>query len=358
MDNRNERVQEHISNLIASVNGAKEEDFSDLSEFLLLKKTVTDLIFVKPAGFRGVVITAIAGKFINSDYDPINDFYGCSPRAIFEKAIYYSLQENGIPCGLSDPLNVAKNTSVLDEHWATGKRPESAAFAAIKFLEYIGSNTTDRDKAIRFFFFKLIEFANAIKAIKIDIPENAGISQQQTASKLVQFSTQCPESGTIPQMIASLLLNKLYENSTIEVMGGEESVFGTNTTSKKPGDIWLEKDSSPINIYEITVKKVDYKRLDDCVSSLSHHQMLGVPVTFICRVPQDINELEGIKNFSYERQGKAFGFVDITAFTHVVCSQLTEEQLQAILTRMGTFVSDINRPINTKKYWQQLFNAG
>jgi len=343
--------------MITSVKGVKEKDFSELPEFGQLKKIVTDLIFVKPAGFRGVVITAIAGKFINSDYDPLNDFYGCSPRAIFEKAIYYALQENEIPCGLSDPLNVAKNTSVLDEHWATGKRPESAAFAAINFLEYIASNVDDSDKAIKFFFFKLIEFANTIRAIKIELPENAEISQQQTASKLAQFSTQCPESGTIPQIIVSLLLSKLHENSTIEVMGGEESVFGTNTTSKKPGDIWLEKDSLPINIYEITVKKVDDKRLDDCVSSLSQHKMLGVPVTFICRIPQDIIELEEIKNFSYERQGKAFGFVDIRSFIHVLCSQLTEEQLQGVLTRMSTFVSDVNRPIITKKYWQQLFNA-
>ena len=57
----------------------------------------------------------MTGLHLNDSYDPLNNFYGCNPRSIFEGGIWYALQENGIPCGKSDPLNVAKNINELNE---------------------------------------------------------------------------------------------------------------------------------------------------------------------------------------------------------------------------------------------------
>ncbi len=81
-------------------------------------------------------------------------------------------------------------------------------------------------------------------------------------------------------------------------MGGEESVFGTNTTSKKPADIWLENNDTQTNLYEVTVKPVSKKRLDDSLDALKSTGHLNHSVTFICRMPYDIKELE-VENGSY-----------------------------------------------------------
>ncbi|WP_222422822.1 hypothetical protein, partial [Yersinia bercovieri] len=101
-----------------------------------------------------------------------------------------------------------------------------------------------------------------------------------------------PESGTIPQFVISKILSSLYKQSSINVIGGDESVFGTNTTSKKPADIWLEDEGKILNLYEITVKKIDYKRLDDSIQSLVDTDSLDKPILFICRLPYDINTLK------------------------------------------------------------------
>ena len=78
-------------------------------------------------------------------------------------AIWYALQENGIPCGKSDPLNVAKNTSHLNEEWAKGKRPESAATAVVKFLSIVmDSGRAKRARLIDFFFFRLWKYAESV----------------------------------------------------------------------------------------------------------------------------------------------------------------------------------------------------
>ncbi|WP_284278643.1 hypothetical protein, partial [Sphingobium jiangsuense] len=109
------------------------------SDFRKERSILEKLIPVKAAGFRGIVLTAIVGKELDANYDPTTDFYASSPRTLFEKGIYYALQENRVPCGKSDPLNVAKNAQVIDETWAKGRRPESAAMAAVEYIKLVHS---------------------------------------------------------------------------------------------------------------------------------------------------------------------------------------------------------------------------
>ena len=75
------------------------------SELSILK----ELIPIKAAGFRGIIITAIAGMHIDIKFRASENFYACNPRSIFEKGLHEVLQYYKIPCGKSDPLNVAKN---------------------------------------------------------------------------------------------------------------------------------------------------------------------------------------------------------------------------------------------------------
>ena len=167
----------------------------------------------------------------------------------------------------------------------------------------------------------------------------------------MKFTCEYPESGTIPQKVIASLVKKVYEYSTISVEGGDESVFGTNTTSKKPADIWLEKDGTPIKLFEVTVKKIDIKRLDDCIDALDKVGHLDKPVDFICRIPLDTQSLGCNEGFTMSHRGKKFCFVDIASFIHSNTSLISTQQLDELLDDLSKFVSHIDRLETTKSGW-------
>ncbi len=306
VNERNRLAKNYITDKLDLVSGYTSSYFEDLPNYEKILKILKDLIQVNAKGFRGIVATALTGKFLNPNYDPLNDFYSCNPRSIFEQGIFYAF-ENRIPCGKSDPLNVAKNINVLDDEWTNGKRPKSAAQAVVDFLRiYESSSVLQQEKLTDFFFFELHQYAQSIGTIDIELPEEQEWSPQLFATKLSAFVHQYPESGAVPQLIISILLKQIYKRSSINVEGGDESVFGTNTTSKKPADIWLEIEGKPFSLFEITVKKIDYKRLDDCIHSLHAVDMLNCPVHFICRTAVDIDKLNGVENGVLKYKGKTF----------------------------------------------------
>lgn len=331
-----------------------EDTFKKLPNYEEISLILKDLIDVKSMGFRGIVATALTGMHLDPTYDPLNNFYGCNPRSIFENGIFFALQ-GIVPCGKSDPLNVAKNQNVLNKEWTIGKRPASAALAVVKFLQEIISNPQHRETLIDFYFFRLVEYGKKVKAISISIPDNNDLSQQEIAHRLADFVYRFPERGTTPQYVVSLLLKEIYSDSSFTVVGGEESVFGTNTTSKKAADIWVEKDSIPINLYEITVKKVDTKRLSDSLHALSDMNMLDKNIHFICRLPDDTRTLEGLENGTYNYQGKRFNFIDLKEFILTTVALLTTEQLKNIIRELSVFIESIDRPISTKEGWNSIF---
>lgn len=356
VNSRNTLAKEFITEKLDEASKLSAADFSaHLADYENLSSMLDRLIDVKSVGFRGIVATAITGKYLDSSYDPLNDFYGCSPRSIFEKGIFYGF-ENRVPCGKSDPLNVAKNANVLDEEWAKGKRPASAALAAVGYLREI-EKADDKvsEILIDFFFFKLKKHADRIANIPIAVPQESGLSNQRFASKLVRFVNEYPESGTVPQFVIYRLLHEVYAESLIKVDGGDESVFGTNTTSKKPADLWLALNDSPFNLFEVTLKKVDYKRLDDCLQSLSSMGMLAHQVSFICRLPTDITELNEYQDGVLKYKGKTFNFIDINSFIKVSTVLLSDSQIQHLQHMLLAFVGHINRPIATKEGWSKVF---
>ena len=66
-------------------------------------------------------------------------------------------------------------------------------------------------------------------------------------------------------MLVGKIIKAVFSSSSFVVFGDEESVFGTNTTSKKSADVWIKKDNEVVFLFEITLKKIDFKRLDDRV---------------------------------------------------------------------------------------------
>lgn len=355
VEERNTSARYYVNAKLERAKAAKVEDFLDLVKVEEVNTLLTELIEVNAKGFRGVVVTAIVGMHINPKYDPLNNFYDCNPRSIFEEGIWYALTENAIPCGKSDPLNVAKNINQLDEAWATGRRPQSAAMGAVKFLRLVvQSKGKRREQLIDYFFYKLFCYAQSLGSHVLAPAESNGSSNRQLAEKLMRFSLSFPESGNIPQYLIAKLIEEIFISSPIKICGGDESVFGTNTTSKKPADIWMELDGQPINLYEVTVKKINLKRLDDCIDALRTLNSLNMPVTFICRIPEDTSELN-LGNGVLKYKGKMFDFIDIREFIYTASSLLMPEQLTEVINMLENFTSDINISLKTKEGWNSVF---
>jgi len=320
-----------------------------------------ELIPISAMGFRGVVLTGIVGKYLDPSFNPLSDFYNCNPRSIFEHGIYYALQESGIPCGKSDPLNVAKNIQKLDYDWAKGRRPEAAARAAVDYLKLLdkAKGTDAYENLLYLYFRKLIDFADYVSSQSAPLVTHHGEAPITAALRLAKFAVECPEGGTIPQFILGNLieLSRKSDSRYKAVLGVAESVFGTNTTSKKPADAWeLLSDGKIGALYEITVKIVDTKRLEDCVENLRKLNLAENFVTFICRIPQDISSLpviDGALNF----KGVRFQFFDIHAFTITAYCNLPEYDRGMMMHRLESFVADVNRQLKTKQYWKENFGS-
>ncbi len=352
---RNKSGQYYVNTRLGVAKTKKVEDFPEFSSSTEVCNLLSDLIEINAKGFRGVVVTALTGLHLDDEYDPVNNFYGCNPRSIFESGIWYALQENGIPCGKSDPLNVAKNANQLNEDWAKGRRPQSAAIAVVKFLSIVmESGKAKRARLIDYFFFRLWKYAETLTGYELVEIESSSESRQTLGNRLADFTLKYPESGNLPQYLVSQLLIGVFGSSEISVIGGDESVFGTNTTSKKPADIWLEVDSVETNLYEITVKAVSKKRLDDSIDALKSTGHLSHSVTFICRLPADVSELD-VVNGSYTYRGKIFDFVDYRSFCCSLSAILNDEEFSVVLKNVADFVQDMHISMKTKTGWNEFF---
>jgi hypothetical protein len=104
------------------------------------------------------------------------------------------------------------------------------------------------------------------------------------------------------------------------------------------------------------VKKVDGKRLDDCIQSLDALKMLDKTVHFICRMPDDIKTLDGVTDGAFIYNGKVFNFVDISAFTHSMCVLLSVSQIMEVINELHNFIEKIDRPVVTKNGWNTVFS--
>lgn len=355
VNERNLLAKEYVNAKIGKASNSTFESFPMYTNRSDVFSICTDLIETNVKGFRGIVLTAIVGMQINNDYDPLNQFYDCNPRSIFENGIWYALNDNNIPCGKSDPLNVAKNINQLNESWAQGKRPHASALAVVKLLRIIISKSNEeREKLIDYFFFRLFHYSKSISNFQLIPSESLGNSNRQLANKILHFILAFPEAGSVPQFLIGKLLENSFKTSKISVHGSSESVFGTNTTSKKPADIWTEFANQPLNLFEVTLKKIDIKRVDDCIEALIALNNLTKPVTFICRIPEDVQSLD-LVNDSLTYKGKTFDFVDIREFVISISTILRPESLVEVVDELHKFVNEINVSMKTKDGWNSIF---
>ena len=359
VEERNQLITYWLHAKLSNAKLTSDSAFAMLDNKDIISQILTNLIETNAKGFRGVVLTSLAGYQVDPLFNPLIDFYACNPRSIFEHSIWYVLSEFNIPCGKSDPLNVAKNINTLDRNWAKDRRPEKTAIAAVEFLELFFENQNNEQRILleNYFFYRLVKYAKSIAEIDIYGTCNPAASRQWMAENLIGFSQKAPESGASPQLLISSILTQLFAHSELSICGGNESVFGTNTTSKKPADIWIEDSKNVSMLYEVTLKKVDQKRIEDFIESTRAMRLEAVPVTFICRIPEDISTLESVKANTLHYKGINVEFVDYSSFIRSAFSLLSNDSVVLIHDTMRDFVGRITTSIKAKEIWNIIWSG-
>lgn len=318
------------------------------------------LIPIQTDGFRGVTLTAIMGKMVRDDINTSTEFYAIQPRGLFEGGIRPVLKKFRIPTGASAPLNVAKNVQVLDEKWAEGREPEDAALAAVDYIRRINRHWPDealRDDLIMMFVQRLIAYATEVASNDVELAPIDGIAPIELAKRLTKFVLAFPEGGSIPQFVVGALLTaaRSTDSDYTELGGVEASVFGTNTTSNKPADLWeILASGSHGNLYEVTCKPVDVDRLDAAVDSYAKLGFPTAPITFVCRVPTDCAHLALVDGVIVHR-GATFQFIDFSAFIETIVILLTAVKRTVVFDRIAEFVAEPARGLKTKRAWAAAF---
>lgn len=329
------------------------------SSYKAERKVLERLIPIQTDGFRGITLTAIMGKLVNEDVHTGNQFDSINPRGVFERGIRPVLKENKVPTGASPPLNVAKNVQVLDEKWAEGRKPEDAALAAVDYIRRINrhwNNEELRDDLIMMFMQRLLEYADEVGSHVVSMPELDDEAPIDIAVKLVEFTVKHQEGGSTPQFVVGTLLAAVRSTDSDynAVEGVEASVFGTNTTSNKPADLWDRMaDKSLGNLYEVTCKKVDIDRLDAAVDSFAKLGLPNAPITFVCRMLTDVSTLK-LTNRSIVHRGVTFQFIDLGALAIAMFLLLAEEKRRVVLEEIAAWVADPSRKIGTKNGWREI----
>lgn len=318
------------------------------------------LIPIATDGFRGVTLTAIMGKLVREDINTSTEFSSINPRGVFEKGIEPVLKKNRIPTKKSGPLNVAKNVQVLDEKWAEGKKPEAAARAAVEYVRLINRHWSDpahRDDLIMMFVQRLVAYADEVASHDVEFAPIDNVPAIALGRRLARFALNNPEGGSVPQYVVGALLSALRSADTSYegLEGAEASVFGTNSTSNKPADLWDRlADGALGNLYEVTCKTVDTTRLEAAFESYSKLGLPAAPITFVCRVPEDCSTLPHQDAVVIHR-GLPFQFIDIRQLIIVIALLLTPEKRVSVMETIGEFVRDPSRSVKTKLAWADAF---
>ena len=339
---------------------AKSGDGPAADRYQAERKVLERLIPIQTDGFRGITLTAIMGKFVRDDINTGTEFHTIKPRGLFEKGIRPVLKQHRIPTGASAPLNVAKNIQVLDEKWAEGRDPEEAALAAVDYIRRINRHWNDtefRDDLIMIFIQRLIAYADEVGSHDVELANIDGVPPVVLAKRLARFAVAFPERGSLPQYIVGCLLTNTRSSDTeyADVHGADESVFGTNSTSKKPADLWETlADGSHNNFFEVTCKKIDEDRLNAAVDSYAKLALPTAPITFICRMPTDAKSLN-LEDGVVVYRGIPFQFLDINAFIETSFLLLTPEKRASALEQISRFIADPSRSIKTKLGWAEVF---
>ena len=250
-------------------------------------------------GFPGIVLTALVAKIFDPNYQPHTNYYDCHPRPLFEKGIAPILRDSfGAPMGKSDPLNVAKNASRIDEEWVKGKRPESAARASSRLISWVSTSPkAELEQLLDLIIATYLALAK-LYHVDTDITPTIGYGSVELHNLLEQLMSFAPASGNTAQAVVGAVLeaqHQLFHSPNI-LEGIGESVFATNTTAGKAGD-FVEIFASQTHVYEVTTKVVDTQRLNESADAIKRYleRLKDIPIMMHSSLSATENKRLGMK---------------------------------------------------------------
>ena len=83
----------------------------------------------------------------------------------------------------------------------------------------------------------------------------------------------------------------------------------------------------------------------------------SIPITFICRIPDDTSTLGGIKSNTLEYKGKKIEFVDYGYFVRSSFSMISTDSAEIVHDSMREFVELVTTSVATKNMWNVIFNG-
>lgn len=313
-------------------------------------------------GFPGIVLTAGIGKLLKPTYNPSKDFYAINPRPLFEKHIGPVLRDKyKAPMGKSDPLNVAKNISVIDEAWAKGKRPAYAAYSAVNLIRQIQNSSPSE-------IIKLLEllvwcYLSLSKLYNRPLPLiQTGLSVKTTHKILENLINEATAGGATAQIVVGSLLKSQQDlyGAQDNLDGVGESVNASNTTSGKAGD-FTETFGNSLRIYEVTTKTIDMQRLNESADSinrflLSISSLANIDATFLCNtkyitlnVANEVDKNTG----TIQIQNLVYSFIELSDWIFYMLERLGTSGRNTAMEYIQQYAQAPDTDLSVKDIWEK-----
>jgi len=268
--------------------------------------------------------------------------------------------------GKSDPLNVAKNVYVINEEWATGRRPEYAAEAAVRLIKRVSKASEDE---LRVLLRALVWCYLALSPLYTrELPTIAsGIDPEVAHGVLFRLIEMAPAGGDTAQRVVGAVLQAQHDmfglGGALEGIG--EGAHVADTTSGKPGDLW-ETLGGRLHVYEVTTKKVDAQRLRECAGTISSYLSgleegpVAVETTFLCDLSQvelEGLEDEGLLGRSLTYQGIRYHFVGLQGWIFFMLERLGPKGREIVVGLVSLYVQDPATQLGVKRAWEELVSG-
>lgn len=330
-----------------------------------ITREIDDIFSSWATGFREVLLVVVIARLLDSNYKASEEFYSCSPRALYEGPIRKVLLQYNVPHGLSGPLNVAKATKGINTEWASQRRPKGIASKTVEIINLIERlNNKELKNLAIYICSKFLDEATRVEELKIEKDPKANLCWLMFACKSLIENT--PDRGNTPQKIVGYLLEVFHEiaESNISVNGHKDAASTTNTSSKKPGDIVeIYSDGEILNVYEITVKPFNNQRIEESYSSISSYfkekDTYFSNVIVICR-SQDCKDFFGKdagERFYLglkEYKSITYHFINIDDWVSMELMRLGEKGRKLFYIRLNDYISETNTSENVKIIWNSL----
>jgi len=315
------------------------------------RSQVRKICIARAQGYREVLITVLVAWIDGVEFDPCNgNFYECSPRAVFEQGIRPALIALGLKSRKSGPLNVAKAQRTLDEDWARSREDPDTALNVVALLKWAKQNTARRaTPALHAVLEELIAEAQELSELSVAPP--TALSATQAANRALRLIELAPNAGNTAQAVVHAVVSTFYEGTgaCIDELGRASE---TNLTAKKAADVTVRGPwSRRLHLYEVTTKIIDSNRIRDSDESVLAHGDGANCVTWICRMPENVEGLLLDDATLLSTLGIRHEFVDIRSWLLVTMELLGEERRDRCFVTLIRYINDGQTDRAVKEAW-------